>query len=147
LIINLNQQQGYIQEALTHLAAWATSDEGKRFRKKLWSGISSKWASLKGHQPYTELLDDVQQSTSDALDEFLKVYRYNLSIAGIRTDPIIGEDIVMNGDTCIYHGNFYLTGDINKGTFDSSSGTWTQQKISNDYFVKKGVKTTYFLDR
>jgi len=47
----------------------------------------------------------------------------------------------MNGDTCIYNGNFYLTGDINKGTFNSSSGTWTQQKISNDYFVMKGVKT------
>ncbi len=24
--------EGYIQEALTQLAAWATSDEGKRFR-------------------------------------------------------------------------------------------------------------------
>ena len=47
----------------------------------------------------------------------------------------------MNGDTCICNGNFYLTGDINKGTFDLSSGTWTQQKISNDYFVMKGVKT------
>jgi len=135
------KNEGYIQEALTHLAAWATSDEGKRFRKKIWTGISSKWASLTGRQPYTELLDDVQQSTSDALDDLLKVYRYNLNIAGIRTDPIIGKDIVMNGDTCIYNGNFYLTGDINKGTFNSSSGTWTQQKISNDYFVMKGVKT------
>ena len=56
--------EGYIQEALTQLAAWATSDEGKRFRKKLWTRISSKWASLTGRQPYTELLDDVQQSTS-----------------------------------------------------------------------------------
>ena len=46
----------------------------------------------------------------------------------------------MNGDTCIYNGNFYLTGDINKGTFNSSSGTWTQQKILNDYFVMNGVK-------
>ena len=47
----------------------------------------------------------------------------------------------MNGDTCICIGDFYLTGDINKGTFDSSSGTWTQQKISNDFFVMTGVKT------
>ena len=47
----------------------------------------------------------------------------------------------MNGDTYIYNGNLYLTGDINKGTFNSSTGTWTQQKISNDYFVMKGVKT------
>jgi hypothetical protein len=26
--------EGYIQEALTQAAAWITSDEGKRFRKK-----------------------------------------------------------------------------------------------------------------
>ncbi len=40
--------EGYIQEALTQLAAWATSDEGKRFRKKLWTRISSKcWGLLK----------------------------------------------------------------------------------------------------
>ena len=45
--------EGYIQEALTQLAAWATSDEGKRFRKKLWTRISSKWASLTGRQAYT----------------------------------------------------------------------------------------------
>ena len=107
--------EGYIQEALTQLAAWATSDEGKRFRKKLWTRISSKWASLTGRQAYTELLDDVQQSTSDELDDLLKVYRYNLNNAGIRSDPFIGKDIVMNGDTYIYNGNLYLTGDIHKG--------------------------------
>ncbi len=39
---------------------------------------------------------------------------YILSYAGIRTDPIIGKDIEMNGDTCICNGNFYLTGDINR---------------------------------
>ena len=75
--------EGYIQEALTQLAAWATSDEGKRFRKKLWTRISSKWASLTGRHAYTELLDDVQQSTSDELDDLLKVYRYDLNNAGI----------------------------------------------------------------
>ena len=136
--------EGYIQEALTQLAAWATSDEGKRFRKKLWTKISAKWASLTGRQAYTELLDDVQQSTSDELDDLLKVYRYNLNNAGIRTDPVIGKDIVMNGDTYIYDGNLYLTGNIHKGTY--SSGTWTTQKTLNDYFVMKGVKSLHCLD-
>ena len=27
--------EGYIQEALTQALAWATSDEGKRFRKNI----------------------------------------------------------------------------------------------------------------
>ncbi len=45
-----------------------------------------------------------------------------------------------------HNGNLYLTGDINKGTFNSSTGTWTQQKNLNDYFVMKGVKTTHCLD-
>jgi len=99
--------EGYIQEALTQLLACATSDEGKRFRKKLWLKLQSKWASLTGRQLATELLDDVQQSTSDELDDLLKVYRYNLNNAGIRTDPVIGKDIVMNGDTYIYDGNLY----------------------------------------
>ena len=39
------KNEGYIQEALTHLAAWATSDEGKRFRKKY--GLESV---LNGHR-------------------------------------------------------------------------------------------------
>ena len=38
----------------------------------------------------------------------------NLNDAGIRTDPIMGKDIVMNGDTYIYDGNLYLTGNIQK---------------------------------
>ena len=46
----------------------------------------------------------------------------------------------MKGDTYIYNGNLYLTGDINKGTFNITSGTWSQQKKLNDYFVIKGVK-------
>jgi hypothetical protein len=61
-------------------------------------------------------------------------------------DPIIDKDIVMNGDTYIYNGNLYLTGNIHKGTFSASSGTWTQQKILNDYFVLKGVETPHCLD-
>ena len=32
--------EGYIQEALTQAAAWITSDEGKRFRKKVWARIT-----------------------------------------------------------------------------------------------------------
>ncbi len=35
--------------------------------------------------------------------------------AGIRSDPFIGEDIVMNGDTQVYNDNLYLIGDIHKG--------------------------------
>ena len=31
--------EGYIQEAVTQLLAWATSDEGKRFRKQIWTRI------------------------------------------------------------------------------------------------------------
>ncbi len=44
---------------------------------------------------------------------------------------------------CLLYGNLYLTGDINKGTFNSSSAAWTQQKKSKDYFVIKGVKTAH----
>ncbi len=71
----------------------------------------------------------------------LKVYRYDGLAAGIRCDAIIGKELVINGGTYIYNGNLYLTGDINKGTFSPSTGAWTQQELSNDYFVMKGVKT------
>ena len=50
----------------------------------------------------------------------------------------------MNGDTYIYDGNLYLTGNIQKGTY--SSGNWTTQKTLNDYFVMKGVKSLHCLD-
>ncbi len=50
----------------------------------------------------------------------------------------------MNGDTFIYSGNLYLTGDINKGIFHSSSGAWTQQKILNDYFALKVLRQLIF---
>ncbi len=30
-----------------------------------------------------------------------------------------------NGDTYIYSGNLYLTGDIHKGIFNLSTGAWT----------------------
>ncbi len=72
----------------------------------------------------------------------LKEYRY----AGIRSDHFIGKDIVMNGDTYIYSGNLYLTGDIHKGTF-SSTGTWAEQQKLNGYFVMKGTKTLHCIDK
>jgi hypothetical protein len=113
--------------------------------KKDWSRISSKWASFTGNRQYTEFLNVASSATAEELDEMLKVYRYDGLAAGIRCDAIPGKDIVMNGNTYIYSGNLYLTGDINKGTF-TSAGVWTQQKKLNDYFVMKGVKTLHCSD-
>ena len=81
----------------------------------------------------------------------LKVYRYidnfGNGIAGIRCDPVLNKDIVMKGTTYIYNGDLHLTGKINYGLFSSVDGHWTQQKILNEYFVMKGVKTTHCLDK
>ncbi len=51
----------------------------------------------------------------------LKVYQYkddansgSTGIAGIRSEPFTGKEICMKGDTYIYNGNLYLTGDIIK---------------------------------
>ena len=33
----------------------------------------------------------------------------------------------MKGDTYIYNGILYFTGDMNKGTFNITTGTWSQQ--------------------
>jgi hypothetical protein len=52
----------------------------------------------------------------------------------------------MNGGTYIYNGNLYLTGDIRKGTFNATSGAWTEQNNLNNNFVMKGVKTLHCLD-
>ena len=52
----------------------------------------------------------------------------------------------MKGDTYIYDGHLYLTGDIRKGTFNATSGAWTEQKNLNNYFVMKGVKSLHCLD-
>jgi hypothetical protein len=141
------RNEGYIQEAVTQILAWATSDEGKRFRKKVWDRIKLKWLTFTGKRVYTELLDDIQNAATDELDEMLKVYQYkddpisgSTAIVGIRSETFTGKEICMKGDTYIYSGNLYLTGDINKGTFNSTNGTWTQQKKLNDYFVIKGVK-------
>ena len=139
------RNEGYIQEAVTQILAWATSDEGKRFGKKVWDRIKNKWLTMTGGRPYTELVDDVAHATTDELDDFLKVFRYDVSSAGIRSDPFFGKDICMKGDTYIYGGNLYLIGDIYKGTF-STTGTWTQDKKLNDYFVMKGVKLNHCLD-
>jgi hypothetical protein len=147
------RNEGYIQEAVTQILAWATSDEGKRFRKKIWDRIKLKWLTFTGKRPFTELLDDVQNASTDELDEMLKVYQYKddpisgaTGIAGIRGEPFTGKEICMKGDTYIYSGHLYLTGDINKGTFNSTNGTWTQQEKLNDYLVTKGVKATHCLD-
>jgi hypothetical protein len=77
------RNEGYIQEAVTQILAWATSDEGKRFRKKIWDRIKLKWLTFTGKRPFTELLDDVQNASTDELDEMLKVYQY-------KDDPIQG---------------------------------------------------------
>jgi hypothetical protein len=97
--------EGYIQQALTQALAWVTSDEGKHFRKKAWSRISSKWASFTDARFYTEFLNDASYAAAEELDEMLKVYRYDGSGAGIRCDAIIGKELVINGGTYIYNGN------------------------------------------
>ena len=51
----------------------------------------------------------------------------------------------MKGDTYIYGGNLYLTGDVYKRTF-SATGTWADGKKLNDCFVLKGVKLNHCLD-
>ncbi len=47
------RNEGYIQEAVTQILAWATSDEGKRFRKKIWYRIKLKWLTFTGKRPFT----------------------------------------------------------------------------------------------
>jgi hypothetical protein len=140
------RNEGYIQEAVTHLLAWATSDEGKRVRKKVWDRIKNKWLTFTGKRPYIELIDD---ASIDKLDDILKLYRYKdnfgSAIAGIRADPVDGKNIVMKGTTYIYYGDLHLTGKINSGVF-GVDGHWTQQKVLNDYFVMKGVKALHCLD-
>jgi len=144
--------EGYIQEAVTQVLAWATSDEGKRFRKKIWDRLKLKWLSFTGNRPYTELIDDVEQEMTNELDEMLKVYRYQDDgltgqIAGIRTDPYSNKEICMKGDTYIFSGNLYLTGDIYKGTFNQTTGLWASIDKLNDFLVIKGFhdKTLEFI--
>ncbi len=61
-------------------------------------------------------------------------------------NQIAGKEICMKRDTYIYDGNLYLTNEVNKGTLNSTSGTWTKQKTLNYYFVTKGVKARHYLD-
>ena len=51
-----------------------------------------------GKRPFTELLDDVQNASTDELDEILKVYQDkddamsgSTGIAGIRKEPFSGK--------------------------------------------------------
>ena len=145
------RNEGYIQKAVTQVIAWIVSDEGKRFRKKVWSRIKNKWLTFTGKRPFTELLDDIENATVDELDEMLSVYRYANNIGGtnwcgIRTDAIANKEIVMNRDTYIGSGNLHLTGLIKKGTLNFTTGVWTETEILNDYFVIKGVKDNSCLD-
>ncbi len=55
----------------------------------------------------------------------------------MRSELFTGKEICMKGDTYMYNGHLHLTGDISKGTFNTTNGTWTQQKKLNDYFVQK----------
>ncbi len=80
-----------IQEALTQAAAWIVSDEASVLKKKVWSRISSKWASLTGRRQCTEILNDASYSTAEELDEILKVYRYDGLAVGICCDAITGK--------------------------------------------------------
>jgi hypothetical protein len=69
------------------------------------------------------------ECNNDKLDDILKVNRYKDGIlsgwlAGICCDPYDNKEIVMKGDTYIFYGNLYLTGDINKGSFNAASGAW-----------------------
>jgi hypothetical protein len=119
-----------IQEAVTQLLAWATSDEGKRFRKKIWDRKQLKWLSFTGKRPFSELLDDIAHASTDELDHMLKVYSYKddpisgaTYIAGIRTDPFSGKEICMKGDTYIYREAttfFPLLGKVGNPTFPTS---------------------------
>ena len=70
------RNEGMIQEAVTQILAWITSDEGKRFRKKVWDKIKYKWLTFSGSRPYSELSDDIDNAITDELDDSLKVYRY-----------------------------------------------------------------------
>jgi hypothetical protein len=98
------RNEGYIQEAVTQILAWATSDEGKRFRIKAWDRIKFKWLTFTSKRPYTELIDDIANASTDELDDMLKD-NFGSAIAGIRADPVQGKDIVMKGTTYIYNGD------------------------------------------
>ena len=75
------RNEGYIQEAVTQLLAWITSDEGKRFRKKVWDRIKNKWLSFTGQRPFTELLDDVENAMTDELAFFKFLFEcWNIQI-------------------------------------------------------------------
>jgi hypothetical protein len=55
-------------------------------------------------------------------------------------EVLLHKDVVVKGDTYIYNGNLYLTGNIHKGSFNNVTNTWSGDENLNDYFVIKGVK-------
>ncbi len=110
----------------------------------------NKWLTFTGKRLCTELLDDIENTTTDALDEMLKVYRYkddpisgSTGIAEISSEPFSGKEICMKVDTYIYSDNLFLTGDLNKRYINLTNGTWRHQETLNDYFAMKGVKIAH----
>ncbi len=79
--------------------------------ENVWDRIKTKWLTCTGRRTYTELIDVITYASTDELDDMLKVYRYKdnfgSAIAGIRTDPVEGKDIVMKGTTYIYNGDLH----------------------------------------
>ena len=137
------RDEGLIMDAVMQVLDFAMTTDF--FKKKIWERIKAKWAAMTGHPRFTELLGDVQNATMDELQNMYKVYRHEIepiagNIAGIHTEPFTGKALVIKGDTYIYSGNLYLSGDIHKGTFNGVNGAWSGDEKLNDYFVMKGVK-------
>ncbi len=63
---------------------------------------STKWASFTAARLFTEFLNYASYATAEELDVTSKVYRYDGSSAGIRCDPISGQELVINGGINIY---------------------------------------------
>ena len=136
--------EGYIQEAVTQVLAWATSDEGKRFRKKIWDKLKTKWLTFTGSRPYTELIDDVQQETADILDDLMSVYRYDkntlgINIGGIKTDPYNSYALSIKGDVLTFYGNLRINGNIEFGDFNITTGLFLKENDIFSYMVLKGL--------
>ena len=62
----------------------------------------------------------------------------------IRTGPFSGKEICMKGDTYIYSGYLFLTGDIHKETFNIATGAWTEENNLKNNFVERCSKCPLF---
>ncbi len=54
---------------------------------KVWNIIKLTWLTFTGKRLFTELLDDVQNISTDESDDLLKVYQY-------KDDPIRGACLI-----------------------------------------------------